>query len=78
MLMIIELEMAIHAKREEDLNDLLSELKNMLEKHSTEPKIWGLYAQAFISLGNREKAQEVYDQAIARCPNRPTLYIQAA
>jgi len=61
MFIFIELETAIHGKREEDLNNLLSELKTMREKYSTEPEVWGLYAQTFVSLGEFEKAQDVYD-----------------
>jgi len=78
MLIVTELQMALHGKREEDLNNLMSELKTMREKYSTEPEVWGLYAQTFVSLGEFEKAQDIYDQAIACCPNCPTLYIQAA
>jgi len=38
-LIFTKLEMALHGKREEDLNDLLSELKTMREKYSTEPEV---------------------------------------
>jgi len=64
--------MAIHGKREEDLNDLLTELNTMLEKYSTEPQIWGLYAQMLVSLGKLEKAQAIYSYCLL-----PQLYIQA-